>query len=330
MTALDEATQVRHLRLAAELAGIPLRSDRLPQSRKAVVGPLRLHYLDWGRPAGGAPAIVFLHGGALNAHTWDVVCLGLRDRFHCLALDLRGHGDSDWSPEIDYSATALAGDLDEFIDRLGLTCVVLVGHSLGGIAAMEFASRQHLRVAGLVLVDVGPEMRPEGTRRILEFLAEGAELPSPEHFVQRALRFNRRRHPDLLRASILHNLKQLPNGAWTWKYDRRHFGAVDPSESDRATRALAGRLPHISCPVLVMRGERSDVFSSEDAAWVIQRVADGRSTTVPDAGHTIQGDNPQAFVAVLLTFLTEVRSRERSDGGAEARDACTPRGGDMR
>src|SRR5262245_31387120 len=90
-----------HLRLAASLAGLALPRIRLPRARDYVVDRMRLRCLDWGTR--GRPPVVFLHGGGLTARTWDLVCLALRDSFHCLAPDQRGHGDSEWSPELDYS-----------------------------------------------------------------------------------------------------------------------------------------------------------------------------------------------------------------------------------
>ena len=122
---------------------------------------MRLHYLDWG-PAGRRPGtpggwpLVFLHGGGLNAHTWDIVCLALREEYRCYALDLRGHGDSEWSPAQDYSLGAHLQDLEVFADHLNIARFFLVGQSLGGIIGIGYASRHPRRLAGLVAVDSGP------------------------------------------------------------------------------------------------------------------------------------------------------------------------------
>src|SRR4051794_31152425 len=93
-----------HLRLAVRIAGLEVDELVLPTEHDVVVGGLRLHYLDWG--SARRPPLLFLHGGCLTAHTWDLVCLALRKQFHCLALDLRGHGDSEWSPTVDYGPDA--------------------------------------------------------------------------------------------------------------------------------------------------------------------------------------------------------------------------------
>src|ERR1700730_9194405 len=96
-THTDETDRREMLGLAVSLAGVAVKEIVLPEDRDAVVGGIRLHYLDWG---GDGMPIVFLHGGGLNAHTYDLVCLGLRESYHCLSVDQRGHGDSEWSPVV--------------------------------------------------------------------------------------------------------------------------------------------------------------------------------------------------------------------------------------
>src|SRR5439155_7594654 len=208
--------ELAHLELAAEVAGLELPEVVLPEDRFVELNGLRLHYLDWG--GAGRPRVLFLHGGGLTAHTWDLVCLALRADYHCLALDLRGHGDSDWSPTQEYDLDDNVGDLEAF---LAGQRVVLVGQSLGGATALSYATRHSESVAGLVLVDVSVDVTLDsGARRIVDFVRAPAELDSVEEFVERAREFNPARDPELLRRSLLYNLRRLPNGKLTWKYDR--------------------------------------------------------------------------------------------------------------
>jgi pimeloyl-ACP methyl ester carboxylesterase len=201
-----------HLELAANTAGVRLAEIVLPGEHHLLRGRMRLHYLDWG--TAGLPPVVFLHGGGLNAHTWDLVCAALRQERHCLALDQRGHGESEWSPEMDYSTESHVGDLEAFLQTLGLQRFVLVGMSLRGVNALAWAGRHSRRLAGLVLVDVGPEIRVDGARKIAAFTSEATPLDSVEQFVDRALAFNPRRNRELLRRSLLHNLRRMPDGRW--------------------------------------------------------------------------------------------------------------------
>ncbi|HXR24988.1 MAG TPA: alpha/beta hydrolase, partial [Candidatus Binataceae bacterium] len=185
---LSTSEQIDHLKLSAEHAGLELPAVELPESHHLVVGRMRLHYLDWGTK--GRHPILFLHGGGLNAHTWDLVCLMLRDRYHCLALDQRGHGDSEWEPTADYRFDAQVADLEGFIEKLKLTRPLLVGHSMGGFAAMGYAIRHAASMAGLVLVDIAPEISMTGSLRIRDFIKGDRELDSVEDFVEKSLKFN--------------------------------------------------------------------------------------------------------------------------------------------
>jgi esterase len=265
---------------------------------------MRLHYLDWG--TAGLPPVVFLHGGGLNAHTWDLVCAALRQERHCLALDQRGHGESEWSPEMDYSTESHVGDLEAFFQAIGLQRFVLVGMSLGGVNALAWAGRYSQRLTGLVLVDVGPEIRVDGARKIAAFTSEATPLDSVEQFVDRALAFNPRRNRELLRRSLLHNLRRMPDGRWMWKYDQRHRGKVDPDAYARRRELLWSAVETVACPTLVVRGAQSDVFHDEDAERLARRFQRGRWVRIEGAGHTVQGDNPADLLVSLREFLAEV------------------------
>jgi esterase len=292
--------ELEHLRLAASFAGVPVAEFVLPEHHHTVLSGIRLHYLDWGTR--GERPILFLHGGALTAHTWDLICLALRTRYHCLALDQRGHGDSEWSPAMDYSLEAHVGDIAAFIDSVGLERPVLVGQSMGAMNALAFSARHPDAIGALVLVDVGARVR-EGAWRIAEFVLAPAELDSVDDFVARARDFNRLRRPELLRQSLLHNLRRLPNGRLTWKYDRRPLSAEWLQELAARYLALLEECARVRCPVLVVRGALSEVITDEDAADLAARFPDGRWGRVEEAAHTVQGDNPEGFVAELMPFL---------------------------
>jgi pimeloyl-ACP methyl ester carboxylesterase len=290
-----------HLATTAVRAGFQFGEVVLPESREFHVGRMRFHYLDWGNKH--LPTIVFLHGGALNAHTWDLCCLALRDDFHCVALDQRGHGDSDWAADSDYSIGASLADTKGFVDHLGLDKFVLVGMSLGAINALAFAIAHPERLSHLVIIDAGPEMRRPGSSRIRDFVREVQETVTVEAIIEKALQFNPRRDPKILRRSLMHNLRQQPDGTWRWKYDSKRFQRLD-QEAHRVERAgLADGLKRISCPALVVRGGESDVFHEEDAERLVARLPHGRQVTIARAGHTVQGDNPKDLVAELRRFL---------------------------
>jgi esterase len=292
---------LEHLRDASAIAKLDLPAFIVPDEHQVVLGRMRFRYLDWG--TAGKKPLLFLHGGGLTAHTWDLVCLALRADYRCLALDLRGHGDSEWSPEMDYGIAAHSGDVEALIDHLGLDGLGLVGMSLGGLTAIAYAGRHAARLSALVIVDSGPEGREEGARRIQEFVAAPAEFASIDEVIERALSFNPRRDPKLLRRSLQHNLRRMPDGRLTWKHDRRHRAKFDAEEWARRRQGLWDEVARITCPTLVVRGGRSDVFHDEDAEKLAKALPRGSWVRVEDAGHTVQGDNPRGLVAELRRFL---------------------------
>jgi esterase len=309
------------LRRAAQAKGVPVPEFVDPDEGHVVLGGHRFHYLDWGKP--DLRPAVFLHGHGLTAHTWDLVSLTLRSRLRCFAPDLRGHGDSEWSPVLDYRIETHAGDVERFVRQVARGQAILIGMSLGGIIALRCTADAGDVVRALVIVDIGPESThrfrgasgatgragPDNdARRLANFFSAPAELDTVDDFVEQSMAFNPRRDPVLLRGSLLHNLRQLPNGKWTWKYDRRPFERPRPQDGDGhdgGADAVWSLTERVACPVLVVRGGSSDILSRQGAAELAASFRDGRWAEVPDAGHSVQGDNPAAFAAALQSFLAD-------------------------
>jgi esterase len=253
----DDETLIESLATAARSADLDLGEISLPQRRNVLAGDHRLSVLDWGNEAAES-TIVFLHGAGLTARTWDLSCLVLRHQHRCLAVDLRGHGDSEWSPHGDYAPASMAEDIAALIADLG-TEPILVGHSLGGLTATHCATTAPESVRALVLVDIGPSSFARGAAATLAGSGaatnEAAALfpPEPqafetfETFVDHALRLNPRRNRAQLSVSLSHNARALPDGRWTWKYDQRHFGrhAVrsDPRRAESDPERRRGGCP---------------------------------------------------------------------------------------
>jgi pimeloyl-ACP methyl ester carboxylesterase len=158
----------------------------------------------------------------------------------------------------------------------------------------------------LVLVDVGPEVRAEGGRRIAHFVQQTAEADSLDDLVAQALRFNPARDPRLLRRSLRHNFHQRHDGKWVRKNDTRHLQQGGMGEHVARMKSYWPLVERIVCPTLVVRGERSDVFHDEDAEKLARALPGGRWTRVANAGHSVQGDNPRGLLDALLKFFGEI------------------------
>lgn len=284
---------------ALKIADLHPEEIVLPNDRQMIAGSTRLHYLDWG--GSGAP-ILFLHGGGLNAHTWDFVAVMLRARYRCIAIDQRGHGDSEWSPVIDYRIASHVADLEGFIEQMGLERPILVGQSMGGLNSIAYAIRHSERMRTMVVVDVAPEISDSGAERIREFSAT-PELDSPEEFLERAVKFNPLRDPAILRRSLYYNLRETPAGKWTFKHDQRRR-SEDTMRSFADERArLAAELAKIQCPTLIVRGALSDVLTDAAAEKFARSLPNGRWVRIEKSGHNVQGDNPRALLDAMLSFL---------------------------
>jgi pimeloyl-ACP methyl ester carboxylesterase len=252
--------------------------------------------------------VLFLHGGSLTARTWDLVCLALRRDFRCLALDMRGHGDSEWPADADYRVETMAADIGAFADAVGLERFMLVGHSWGGISSMEYAGDEHERLRGLVLVDTCPDLHVDAGERIRTLPDSTGDLHTLDDYVDRIRALNPGRDERLVRRNLGHNLRETPSGRWIWKWDARRMAGVKLEDLAVRFDALWDQIAKIGCPTLVVRGERSDVLLPEDVAKLVATLPDGTGAEVKGARHTVQGSNPAGFVEVLRPFLSRAAS----------------------
>jgi esterase len=261
----------------------------------------RFHYTEWGPPS--APALIFLHGITGHARTWDDEARLLAERFRVLVLDQRGHGDSDPAPDGDYSDGALLGDLEAFGDALGLARVSLVALSLGGRVAINYAGRHPERVERLVVVDIGPDIAPAGRLRVGALMANAAERFETLEDVIVHQRANNPLYTEaMLRHRAQHAVRPLPGGGFTWKYDRALRDAVRQGRM-RVPADLWPQWRAIQCPTLLVRGSESDILTDEIAKKMLEALPSARLAVVPNAGHTVPGDQPVAFQRLLREFL---------------------------
>ena len=247
------------------------------------------------------------------------------DRFRLLNLDQRGHGDSQWAPDGDYTRESFVADVEAVRESLGLDRFILMGHSMGGLNAVEYTYQHPERVSALILVDVGPEAAREGVDNIMRFTRGPDELDFDE-FVANAMRFNTRRTEENIRERMRHRLKPLENGKWTWKFDKRFRegeGAVRVG-SEVGSDELWRRFRELAPPVLLLRGEQSDILSQEVAERVVAEMGAGRLVVVPAAGHSVPGDSPDDFTTAVTTFIDDVEAGRFPEPGVEPEPEPAP------
>lgn len=276
--------------------GLALGDLARPRARsfRATDG-ISIRALDWG---GQGPPAVLLHGGALTARTWDYVALALRSEFRIVALDLRGHGASDWAD--DYSINGFADDLLPIVDGLGIERTHIVGMSLGGIVGCEFALRHPDRTETLTMVDVTSRPVFAATARMRAFMADFRCAATVAEVVDMALAVSPKSDPERLHYRMRTLLKRHEDGLFVWKNDHRH-----PPNYAAILAHLAGfeaRVPGMAAPFFLARGGESLIVTEDAARDFTACFPDGRWVNIANASHNVQEDNPRDLADALRAF----------------------------
>jgi pimeloyl-ACP methyl ester carboxylesterase len=298
MTASDE---FRSLLASAADLGIPHAPEVPYRSCNIVLRQMRFHFLEWGHS--DAPPILLLHGGHQSAHSWDLVSLHLAQRYRVLALDQRGHGDSEWARDVTYSNHEMSLDAEAFIAAMGLRRPVLIGHSMGGRNAMLLMRRSPSLLRAAVIVDVGPELSDKGRAAIAGFVQVNQEFDDLEHFVRNVRQYDPYRPREHIERTVKYNMLQRADGKFVSKCDSnpRRLNIVRGSGplENITLKDAAG----LDLPVLLVRGANSNILTPDAAERFAAALPRGRLATVPDCGHNVHGQNTKGFIGVVGGFL---------------------------
>src|SRR4051794_2437347 len=262
---------------------------------------------EWNRGAAGAadlPTILMLHGGGQNRFSWKNTGQVLADHgFHVIALDARGHGDSDRAPDADYSVDALSADVQRVLEQIGRP-VVLIGASMGGLTSILVAEDAGPEVVTkLVLVDVVPRFEKDGSARIRDFMfsnVDGFENLEEAADAIAAYLPHRKRPKNL--DGLKKNLRQR-DGRWFWHWDPAFLTAPKDDPFGRVERLEQAAID-LTIPILLIRGKLSDVVSAEGVQDFLTKVPRAEFVELADAGHTAAGDDNDAFTEAVVSFVT--------------------------
>jgi esterase len=263
---------------------------------------LRFHYRDWPSKQAGAPDLVLLHGFTGHARSWDAFAEAMTDNYRVLALDQRGHGETAWASADAYGVADMADDLEAFVRALGLSRFTLLGLSMGGMVAIEYAGRRPPELAACVIVDIGPEIIASGSQRIREGVRASDVFDSRDAAFAAARAVNAVPPEAHHRQRVDNSLMRTDDGRWTYRYDRalRAGNTLRPRDPEAGWKSCAD----IAVPTLLMRGENSDILASEIAQRMVEVIPGARFVEVVGSGHAIPLDTPDAFLAAARNFLT--------------------------
>jgi pimeloyl-ACP methyl ester carboxylesterase len=254
----------------------------------------------------GAWPVLLMHGGGQTRHAWGGAASTLAaSGWKAVSLDLRGHGDSEWALNGDYSFTAFAADCVAVADQLGRP-PVLVGASLGGVAAMiAEGGSDRVVSSGLVVVDITHRSNPEGIQRIRDFMSSGlGGFASLDAAADAIAAYTPNRPRRMNPAGLMKVLRQRRDGRWYWHWDPKfleHGRTEVPREDFQALFEAA--LRNIKVPTLLVRGLLSDVVTEEGVQEFLDQIPGAKLVDVGDAAHMVAGDQNDAFSRAVIDFL---------------------------
>jgi pimeloyl-ACP methyl ester carboxylesterase len=256
---------------------------------------LVLNCLDHGGE--GKPPMLFIHGGSAHAHWWDFIAPAFVADFHVLALDQRGHGESEWPKEWQYSSLDYVADLEQIIDHWGFGDPVLIGHSMGAHNVLVYASRNSQKLRAMIAIDTPPDY----SRLAVEYLRTYAAKP-PRRFESKeeAVRsFKVLPRETVAKKATLnyiahHTYRRLEDGSWTHKLDRRTLS--------REPMQVWDQLSQISCPALIVKVTKSPVLDINAARRMVATLPKGNLEQIDDSFHHVMLDNPEALIVALKKF----------------------------
>jgi pimeloyl-ACP methyl ester carboxylesterase len=249
--------------------------------------------------------VLLWHGGGQTRHSWKSTAGRIAAAgWTAVSFDTRGHGDSDWAPDGDYTMDALVGDVVVAAQRY--PGPILVGASLGGLMSLVAVGTGRVKAQALVLADVAPRIERDGTRRIGEFMREHAEtgFASLDEVADAVAGYNPHRPRPANLDGIRKNVRQREDGRWYWHWDPRMM----PRDIDEPTREvdmdrLRAAARAVTVPTLLVRGRQSDVLGEEGVREFLELVPHARFVAVGGAGHMVAGDDNDAFAHAVIDFL---------------------------
>jgi pimeloyl-ACP methyl ester carboxylesterase len=283
----------------AEEFGLPYDGPPIVRREFTALGDgRRLSSLVWGE---GAPELVFLHGGAQNAHTWDTVAIALGRPL--VAIDLPGHGHSDSGREGSLGLRHNAEDVAAVIRVLAPDAAAVIGMSLGGITTLALVDAHPELVRSVVLVDITPGVTAAKAAAITAFVQGPESFASFDDILARTIEHNPTRTVSSLRRGILHNAVQREDGSWVWRY-ARHRSLERPAGGEAQDyAALWDVVARIDVPLMLVRGMLpQSVVDDDDEAELLRRLPSARVEHVADAGHSVQGDAPVELARLIDDF----------------------------
>ncbi|MCU0260180.1 MAG: alpha/beta hydrolase [Ilumatobacteraceae bacterium] len=265
---------------------------------------LRIAGDEWGEP--GHPLVILLHGGGQTRHAWKGTGERLAEAgYHVVAVDTRGHGDTDWAPDGDYTQQAMVDDLVALVDQLGGERPVLVGASMGGGIALTAIGDDQVDATALVLVDIAPRIEPEGVVKIRDFMFGNPDgFASLDEVADAIAGYQPHRERPTNLDGLAKNVRLAPDGRYRWHWDPRFMSGPRDLDTRQAHQERCAR--SLTVPTLLVRGGLSDIVSEDGAQAFLEMCPAAEYVNVTGASHMVAGDRNDVFADAVIEFLLRV------------------------
>lgn len=294
-----------------------MQTHSTPLVRTAIAGHQGVHLAADVGGCADAKSIILLHGGGQTRHSWGQAATDLtRAGYHVVSLDLRGHGDSDWAEDADYTLEAFVGDLRAVIATLQRPPVI-IGASLGGATALVTVGEAQAGLArALVLVDVVPRMSTEGVAQIRTFMQGNMKgFDTVQDAAEAVARYLPNRPAPRSYDGLMKNLREGEDGRLYWHWDPAFQVGDKRIDSTVMTARMEQAAQNVQVPTLLVRGKQSDVVSSEAAGQLLELMPHARCVDVDGAGHMVAGDRNDVFNSAILSFIDSLDSAPSQHAG---------------
>ena len=283
-------------------AGRLLPGTPAPMHRWKGSGGISIAGDAWGDPQG--PLVLLQHGGGQTRHAWK----GAGERlgaagYHAIAFDARGHGDSEWAADGNYTQDIMVEDLVCVVDALGGSRPVLVGASMGGGTSLAAVGEHRIDATALVLVDIAHRVEPDGVKKIRAFMGQKPDgFDTLEEVADAISSYQPHRKRKTNLEGLAKNLRLGDNGKYRWHWDPKFHAGI--RDVDLRQQRMEGCARNLSLPTLLVRGGLSDILSEEGAREFLALCPRAEYVNVTDAGHMVAGDRNDIFANAVIEFLS--------------------------
>ncbi|MEX1022563.1 MAG: alpha/beta hydrolase [Dehalococcoidia bacterium] len=280
-----------------------------PRDEFIEANDLRFHYREWGDTR-SRHALLLLHGYAATSEIWTDVAVDLAREFRVIALDQRGYGQSDRADDMDYTRASQLEDIEAIVEALGLRSVTLVGHAMGGAVSICYAAEHPEVVTALVVVEAAPEVLRSGVEGLRRLLTTGESFGTIEEAMDAFRPYLPYASNEQLERRVRGALVSNDDGRLVWDFDEAFRDAqIRPPEPDPGQRRLSDlwdSADRIQCPMMIVRGQETDMLTPEAIQRLHRRVAGSRVSLIEDAGHHVPTDQPASLALNIREFLQSI------------------------